>query len=223
MAGNDNRESSPDAPNHAVDIDALRAELAEAKRISRWLYNHVPWPVRHFLGDVSEWPYLLDEDAPADDTVPTPFRDAERDQAVLHAFALIQAAGQDPYDAEHIPGTLGLTSEEFDGTLRRLIHDGLVTGGRLPSRAFVETVTGQGMAIAGMLGAGGEPLPVIKTDLASFSGAGYGKLNIPKGVHLEAGQAIVVTDEEADVLEARVLDVAEGTAHIRVNWNGRRR
>jgi hypothetical protein len=218
MAGNDNRESSSDVPEDAVDIDALRSELAEAKRISRWLYDHVPWPVRHFLGDVSEWPYLLDADPPADDTVPTPFRDAERDQAVLHAFALIQAVGRDPYDAEHVASTLGLSAEEFDGSLYRLIHGGLVTGGQLFSRSFVETVTDQGMAAAGMLDHDGCPLRALRTDLAGFTGAGYGNIRVPDGVRLTPRQTIILTDDEADSVEAEVLTTDDGTAHVRVRW-----
>lgn len=45
--------------------------------------------------------------------------------------------------------------EEFDGSLYRLIHAGLVAGGQLFSRSFVETVAEKGMATAGMLDVAG--------------------------------------------------------------------
>lgn len=44
---------------------ALSAQLAEARRIGRWLYEHLHSDARHSLGDVSEWPWLLSEDPPA--------------------------------------------------------------------------------------------------------------------------------------------------------------
>jgi hypothetical protein len=152
----DNRDHAESSPANAgvVDVDELRAELAEARRIGRWLYDRSP-ALRLFLGDVSEWPWLLEPNAP-EEPAPRRLTEVDRDRAVLRAFAVIQAAGDDPYDAEDVASTLGLTVEEFDGSLYRLIHAGLVTGGKLFSRSFVETVTEKGMAAAGMLDAAGE-------------------------------------------------------------------
>lgn len=176
-AGQDDGEDEP------VAVAALRAELAEAKRIGRWLYNRAPGP-RLFLGDVSEWPWLLEPD-PEDEAATPRLAAADRDRAVLRAFAVIQAQGDDPYDAEHVPNILRLSATEFDASLYRLLHGGLITGGQLFSRSFVETVTDKGMAAAGMLDDEGRPLRVLRTDLASFSGAGYGTLRIPPGMQLE--------------------------------------
>ncbi|KQV63401.1 hypothetical protein ASC64_17600 [Nocardioides sp. Root122] len=72
---------------------------------------------------------------------------------------------------------------------------------------------------AGSVGAGVSPPPVLRADLASFTGAGYGVLRIPAGVHLEPGQIVAVTDDEADMLTAEVLAVGEARANVRVHWN----
>ena len=58
------------------------------------------------------------------------------------------------------------------------------------------------------------PSPVLRADLASFPGAGYGTLRI-----LKPGQIIAVTDAEADTLAAEVLAVRETTADVRVRWH----
>lgn len=44
--------------------ETLRAEVAEARRITRWLYqNHLTPEARRTLGDMTaEWPWLLAED-----------------------------------------------------------------------------------------------------------------------------------------------------------------
>lgn len=59
---------------------------------------------------------------------------------------------------------------------------------------------------------------IVKTDLASFTGAGYRSLRIPSGVRLAPGQTIAITDDEADTLEAEVLAVAGDKAEVRVHW-----
>ncbi|CAM3929035.1 hypothetical protein [Nocardioides zeicaulis] len=146
MDSNDGHSKSQPVQGDDVDVAALQAELAEAKRIGRWLYDHSPG-LRRFLGDVSEWPWLLDADAPGGVDA-AHVDDAVRDRQVLHAFAVIQASGRDPFDAQDLPTALGFTSSEFDSTVSRLIHGGLVTGGRYFSRAFVETVTDAGMEAA---------------------------------------------------------------------------
>jgi hypothetical protein len=204
------------AADDAVDVEMLRAELAEARGIARWLYDRSPGP-RLFLGDVSEWPWLLKSNPPGK-PMPARLTEADRDRAVLRAFAVIQAAGEDPHDAEDVADTLGLSAEEFDGSLYRLIHGGLITGGKTFSRSYVDTVTDEGMAVADMLGHDGQPLLVLRTDLASFSGAGYGTVRVADGVQLEPGQTIVLTDEGADAVAADVLTVARGTAEVRVHW-----
>jgi hypothetical protein len=211
----DRAEASP-ANAETVDVDELRAELAEAKRIGRWLYDRSP-ALRLFLGDVSEWPWLLEPGAPRE-PAPRTLTEADRDWAVLRAFAVIQATGDDPFDAEDVASNLGLSVDEFDGSLYRLIHTGLVTGGRLFSRAFVETVTVEGMSAAGLIDHDGQPLRVLHTDLASFTGAGYGSVRIPDGVELRPGQAVVLTDDEADSLDAEVLATGADTAQVRVRW-----
>lgn len=60
---------------------------------------------------------------------------------------------------------------------------------------------------------------VVRTDLASFSSAGYGTLRVPTGVHLDQGQTIAVTDDDADTLEAEVLAVTGGKAEVLVHWD----
>ncbi|WP_416957799.1 hypothetical protein ACNKF0_09450 [Nocardioides sp. T5] len=209
-------EGDPNADDR--ETEALRAELAEAKRIGRWLYDRAPG-LRLLLGDVSEWPWLVDEPNVPREPAPRQLAEADHDQAVLRTFAVIQASGDNPYDAEDVASTLGLSPEEFDDSIYRLLQAGLVTGGRLMSGAFVDTVTAEGMAAAGMLDHDGRPLLVLRTDLASFTGAGHGTVRLPDGMRLSPGQTIVLTDEEADPVEAEVL-AAEGTsAHVRARWH----
>jgi hypothetical protein len=59
----------------------------------------------------------------------------------------------------------------------------------------------------------------VKTDYASFTGAGHGTLRIPSGVHLAPGQVIAVIDDEADTLEAEVLAFTADKAEVRVHWD----
>lgn len=152
---------SSEHPNGArdegpVDVAALQTELAEAKRIGAWLYRHVPAGLRRHLGDVSEWTWLLQRDSTDVGKFPAARAgdDPVRDQAVLRAFAELQAGGEDVYFvAEFIASYLQLNSEEFDVALGNLITDRLVEGGKTFRRSYVERVTDAGMAAAGFPGA----------------------------------------------------------------------
>lgn len=126
-------------------VEELRAERDEARRLARWLYDRSPALRRH-LGDVSEWPWLLD---PVEEPATDP--DADLDRAVLRAFAAVQDRGDDPHDATDIADTLGLNADQFDGSVSRLIHAGLLTGGRTFSRTYIDRVTDAGIAAAGAL------------------------------------------------------------------------
>lgn len=139
-----------DAP---ADLAALQSELDEAQRIGAWLYNHAPAGLRRHLGDVSEWPWLLDtpgiEGKPFLPAIPQD--DLERDHAVLRAFAQLQASGEDVYfAAEFVADVMHLSSTEFDAALANLIKDNLVEGGKTFQRSFVERVTDAGMDAAGI-------------------------------------------------------------------------
>lgn len=144
----------PTAPRdpEPVDVAALQAELAEARRIGAWLYDHAPAGLRRHLGDVSEWPWLLDGPSARDDAPSrTAVEDPNRDYAVLRAFAELQAGGEDLYfAAEYIATTLSLSTDEFDAALANLIAQKLVEGGKTFQRSFVERVTEAGTAAAGI-------------------------------------------------------------------------
>lgn len=45
-----------------MSSEELRAELAEAKRIGRWLYEHLDPEARNAIGDISAWPWLVEDD-----------------------------------------------------------------------------------------------------------------------------------------------------------------
>lgn len=54
--------ADPDELGWAIsEIVRLRGELAEARRIGMWLYDRLPPGARMALGDVSEWPWLLEK------------------------------------------------------------------------------------------------------------------------------------------------------------------
>lgn len=209
------RQRGADANESAV-VAALRAELAAAQHISRWLYDRSPH-LRLFLGDVSEWPWLVGGH-PESEAVASRLAEADVDRAVLRALAGIQAAGGEA-GAEDVAGHLGLAPDQYDGVLRRLIQAGHLSGGQLPSGIHVDAVTHQGMSAAGMIDRDGRPLRVLLTDLAAFTGTGYGTVRIPARVDLEPGQTIALTDVEADVLDAEVLAVAGDRAEVRVFWD----
>lgn len=149
--GSEHRSGARD--DTPVDVAALQAELAEAKRIGAWLYSHAPAGLRRHLGDVSEWPWLLNTPGTEDRPVPPPppRDDPERDQAVLRTFAQLQASGEDVYfAAEYVADVLHLSSAAFDAALANLISHGLVEGGKTFQRSFVERVTDAGMDATGM-------------------------------------------------------------------------
>lgn len=62
-------------------------------------------------------------------------------------------------------------------------------------------------------------MKAVSTDLASFTGAGYGSVRIPAGIQLEPGEAVYLVDDEADAVEADVLSVAGNTAQVRIRWD----
>lgn len=163
MSGENQRLGTPD-DRATIDVAALQAELAEAKRIGTWLYGHAPAGLRRHLGVVSEWPWLLDAPGTEDRPVPPPppQDDPERDQAVLRTFAELQATGEDDYvAAEYIADVLHLRSAQFDAAVGNLIGQGLVEGGKTFQRTFVEHVAPAGMTAAGVIttsdGEGAEP------------------------------------------------------------------
>lgn len=196
---------------------ALRAELAAAKDISRWLYDRSlnSWL---FLGDVSEWPWLVDRES-KDEAVGARLVQADLDLAVLRRLAAAQVLQEDLGATADVVGQLGLAPDKFDGALSRLIDAEHVAGGQVFGGIQIETVTQQGISAAGMLDRDGRPLRVLLTDLAAFTGAGYGTVRIPAGVELAPGQTIVLTDAGADVLDAKVLAMEGDRGEVRVFWD----
>jgi hypothetical protein len=214
----DDHQPQREADEHeAEDVAALRAELAAAKGISRWLYDRSP-NLRLFLGDVSEWPWLVDQE-PEDEAVGARLVQADLDLAVLRRLAAAQALAEDLGGAADLAGQLGFAPDQFDGALSRLIDVGHLAGGQVSGGIQIETVTYQGISAAGMLDRDGQPLLVLLTDLAAFTGAGYGTVRIPAGVDLEPGQTIVLTDVEAGVLDAKVLAIKGDRGEVRVFWD----
>ncbi len=49
--------------------------------------------------------------------------------------------------------------------------------------------------------------------------AGYGTIYGPKTEGLRVGQLIAITDDEADTIEAEVLDVCGDAVKIRAHWD----
>lgn len=43
-----------------AEVERLEEQVLEARRIGAWLYGHLDPGARIFLGDVSEWPWLLE-------------------------------------------------------------------------------------------------------------------------------------------------------------------
>lgn len=97
MDSNDRHSTGQDgalSEEDSRDVAALRAERAEARRIARWLYDRSP-ALRLFIGDVSEWPWLIESHPPEGPTLQR-LTEADRDLRVLRGFAVIQAVGEDP-------------------------------------------------------------------------------------------------------------------------------
>lgn len=61
-------------------------------------------------------------------------------------------------------------------------------------------------------------MDIYETDLSRYTGEGYGVL-IADVTGLVPGDMIAVTDEDADVIAAEVVDIHEGSATIRVLWD----
>lgn len=62
-------------------------------------------------------------------------------------------------------------------------------------------------------------MKAIRTDLASFTGAGHGSVRVPAGVELESGETVYLVDDEADAVEADILSVAGNKAQVRIRWD----
>ncbi len=63
------------------------------------------------------------------------------------------------------------------------------------------------------------PDTTIQVDFTRFTSAGYGTIYGPKTEGLRVGQFIAITDDEADTIEAEVLDVCGDAAKIRAHWD----
>lgn len=61
-------------------------------------------------------------------------------------------------------------------------------------------------------------MDVYETDLSRYTGEGYGVLTGDVD-GLAPGDMIAVTDEDADVIAAEVVEIHEGSATIRVLWD----
>lgn len=61
-------------------------------------------------------------------------------------------------------------------------------------------------------------MKAIRTDLASFTGAGHGSVRIPSGVGLEPGETVYLVDDDSDSVEADILSVAGDTVQVLVRW-----
>lgn len=59
----------------------------------------------------------------------------------------------------------------------------------------------------------------IQVDITRFTSAGYGTIYGPRTEGLTAGQLIAITDDEADTIEAEVLEVCGDAAKIRAYWD----
>lgn len=58
----------------------------------------------------------------------------------------------------------------------------------------------------------------IPVDFTRLTSAGYGTIYGPKTNGLRVGQIIAITDDEADTIEAEVLEVSGDTAKIHARW-----
>jgi len=63
------------------------------------------------------------------------------------------------------------------------------------------------------------PDTTIHVDFTRFTSAGYGTIYGPKTEGLRVGQLIAITDEEADTIQAEVLEVCGDAAKIRAHWD----
>jgi hypothetical protein len=60
----------------------------------------------------------------------------------------------------------------------------------------------------------------IRTDIASFSGSGFGTMPVPAGISLSKGDQFAITDDEADTLRAEVVsDPVDGQVAVQIYWD----
>jgi len=62
------------------------------------------------------------------------------------------------------------------------------------------------------------PHTTIHVDFSRFTSAGYGMIYGPETVGLRVGQLITITDEDADTIEAEVLEVRGDSVKVRAHW-----
>lgn len=63
------------------------------------------------------------------------------------------------------------------------------------------------------------PDTTIQVDFTRLTSAGYGTIYGPKTEGLRVGQLIAITDDEADTIEAEVLEVCGDAVKIRAHWD----
>jgi hypothetical protein len=63
------------------------------------------------------------------------------------------------------------------------------------------------------------PDPTVHVDLTRFTSAGYGTIYGLKTEGLRVGQLIAITDDEADTIEAEVLEVCGDAVKVRSHWD----
>ncbi len=62
------------------------------------------------------------------------------------------------------------------------------------------------------------PDKIIQVDFTRFTSAGYGTIYGPKTDGLRVGEIIGLTDDEADTIEAEVLEVCGDAVKIHARW-----
>ncbi len=62
------------------------------------------------------------------------------------------------------------------------------------------------------------PDTTIQVDFTRLTSAGYGTIYGPETEGLHVGQLIAITDDEADTIEAEVLEVCGDAVKIRAHW-----
>lgn len=63
------------------------------------------------------------------------------------------------------------------------------------------------------------PDTTIQVDFTRLTSAGYGTIYGPKSAGLRVGQLIAITDDEADTIEAEVLELNGDAAKIHARWD----
>lgn len=63
------------------------------------------------------------------------------------------------------------------------------------------------------------PDTTIQVDFTRLTSAGYSTIYGPKTKGLRVGQLIAITDDEADTIEAEVLEVCADAVTIRAHWD----